>query len=309
MATTQTYAGLSAEQKTFYDRALLDRLIPNLVYQEFGQKKPSPKKEGDTVNFRRFNSLTAATTPLTEGVTPNGNSLSITAVNATVNQYGDYVVFSDKVDTTAIDPVITETVQVLGEQAALTIDTVIRDVVTAGTSVQYANGEASRVTVAAADKLTGTEIKKAVRTLRKNNAKPMSDGFFVGIIDADAEFDLMSDSMWIDVSKYQDKMNIYKGEIGTLFGVRFVRATNAKIYTGAGAAGIDVHATMIIGQNAYGVVDIDGSSKPQTIIKANGSSGVADPLDQRSSAGWKAMLTAARIQELALVRIEHSVSA
>ncbi|MDP4147611.1 MAG: N4-gp56 family major capsid protein [Bacillota bacterium] len=308
MATTQTYGLLTAEQKTFYDRVLIDRLLPTLVYQTYGQKRPAPKKEGDTVNFRKFNALTAATTPLTEGVTPAGNSLSITSVNGTVSQYGDYIVFSDKVDTTAIDPIITETVQVLGDQAALTIDTVIRDIVTAGTSVQYANGRASRVTVAAGDILTGTEIKKAVRTLRKNNAKPMQDGFFVGIIDPDTEYDLMSDSAWINVSQYQDKTNIYKGEVGQLFGVRFVRNTNSKIFTGAGAAGVDIHATMIIGQNAYGVIDIEGSSKPQTIIKANGSSGVADPLDQRSSAGWKAMLGTARLQELAMCRIEHYCS-
>lgn len=88
MATTQTYASLTQEQKTFYDRTLLSRLLPNLVFQKYGQKKPVPKREGDTVNFRRFNSLTAATTALTEGVTPAGSSLSITAITATVAQYG-----------------------------------------------------------------------------------------------------------------------------------------------------------------------------------------------------------------------------
>ena len=84
----QTYGGLTAEQKTFYDRTLLDRLLPNLVYMKYGQKKPFKGHEGDTINFRRFNSLAVATTPLTEGVVPSGNSLSITAVTATVQQYG-----------------------------------------------------------------------------------------------------------------------------------------------------------------------------------------------------------------------------
>ena len=57
-ANTQTIATLTQENKTFYNKTLLSRLLPNLVYQKYGQKKPMPKNEGDTVNFRRFNSLT-----------------------------------------------------------------------------------------------------------------------------------------------------------------------------------------------------------------------------------------------------------
>lgn len=308
MATTQTYGNLTAEQKTFYDRTLLDRLLPNLVFQKYGQKKTAPKREGDTVNFRRFNSLSAATTPLTEGVTPSGNALNISTVTATVSQYGDFIQLSDKIDMVGIDPVITETTQLLGDQAGLTTDTVIRDIVVAGTTVQYANNRASRVTVAAGDNLTGTEIRKAVRTLRKNNVKPLEGDAYIGIIGAEAEYDLMSDSMWVDVSKYSASEQVFKGEIGKLYGVRFVRTSNTKKFAGAGAAGIDVFTTMIIGKDAYGVVDIEGSSKPETIVKPAGSAGTSDPLNQISTVGWKAMLTAVRLNELAMVRIEHAAS-
>lgn len=306
MATTQTYAGLSQEQKTFYDRTLLDRLLPTLIYTQYGQKKQAPKREGDTMNFRRFNSLAAATTPLTEGVTPTGNTLSISSVTATVSQYGDYVQISDKIDMVGIDPVLTEAVQVLGEQAGLTVDTVVRDIVVAGTSVQYAGGVAGRSSVASTNLLTGTEIKKAVRTLRRNNAKEVADGAFIGIIGPDAEFDLMSDSMWVDVSKYQNAEQVYKGEIGKLYGVKFIRTSNTKKFAGAGASGIDVFATMIIAKDFYGVCDIAGSSKPESIVKGFGSAGTSDPLDQISTAGWKALFTAVRLQELAAVRIEHA---
>ena len=151
MATTQTIAILTQENKTFYDRALLNRLLPNLVFTKYGQKKSAPKHEGDTINFRRFNSLSAATTALTEGVTPAGNSLSVTAITCTVAQYGDFIQISDKIDMVGIDPVLTETVELLGEQAALTVDTIVRDIVTAGTTVQYAAGRDYRVTVANKD--------------------------------------------------------------------------------------------------------------------------------------------------------------
>jgi len=308
MATTQTYGALTAEQKTFYDRVLLERLLPSLVYADYGQKKSAPKHEGDTINFRRFNSLSANTTPLTEGTTPGGNTLSLATVNATVVQYGDFVQLSDKIDMLGIDPVITETITLLAEQAGLSIDTVVRDVVVAGTTVQYASTATTRLTVAAAMNLNGTEVKKAVRTLRRNNAQTIDADGFIGIIGPDAEFDLMGDTMWIDVSKYQSKENIYKGEIGKLYGVKFIRTSNAKKYTGAGAAGIDVFGTMIIGKNAYGVVDVNGSVKPESIVKAHGSAGTADPLNQIATCGWKALLTAVRLQELAMVRIEHAAT-
>ncbi|MEG1779653.1 MAG: N4-gp56 family major capsid protein, partial [Oscillospiraceae bacterium] len=165
---TQTYAGLTAEQKTFYDRALLTRLLPNLVFQKYGQKKSIPSNSGDTTNFRKFNSLAANTTPLQEGVTPSGNALDVSSITAKIEQYGGFVEISDKLDMVGIDPVLTETAKLLGEQAGLTLDTVVRDVVCTGTNVQYAGGAASTATVTA--KITATEIMKAVRTLRAANA-------------------------------------------------------------------------------------------------------------------------------------------
>lgn len=305
---TQTYSGLTAEQKTFYDRTLLSRLTPNLVFAKYGQKKSAPKREGDTINFRKFNSLEAATTPLTEGVTPAGKSLNITAITATVAQYGDFVEISDKLDMVGIDPVLTETGQVLGEQAGLTLDTIVRDVVAAGTNVQYANGKTSRATVGKADVLNSTEIRKAVRTLRKANAKPIDGKSYVGIVGPDAEFDLMADPLWQDVSKYAASTQIFDGELGKLAGVRFVRTSNAPVFAGEGASSADVHATMIIGKDAYGVIDIEGSSKPEMIVKPHGSAGSADPLNQRATSGWKALYTAKRLEELSMVRIEHGAT-
>ena len=123
----QTYSGLTAEQKTFYERVLLERLTPNLLYQKYGQAKPMPKNEGDTVCFRRFEGFDAALTPLTEGVAPSGQSLSIKTITATVEQYGDFVEISDKLDMAGIDPVLTEVAKMFGEQAGDTIDKVVRN--------------------------------------------------------------------------------------------------------------------------------------------------------------------------------------
>lgn len=309
MATQTTGTGtLSPTIQTYYDKKLLARLIANFVHLQFGQKRPVPKGSGKTIDFRKFSSLAAATTALTEGVTPSGNAITITNVTATVNQYGDYIEVSDVLDMVAIDPVLDEMADVLGEQASDTLDQVVRDILVAGTTVQYAAGRVSRVTVAAGDNLTVNEIRKAVRTLKRNNAKPLDGGDYVAIVEPGTTYDLQGDTKWEEPNKYAGSGRIFSGEIGRLYGVRFIETSNAKKFSGAGASSIDVYATLILGKDAYGIVDIAGSGNVQNIVKPHGSSGTADPLNQRATTGWKALFTAKILQQTAMVRIEHAVS-
>lgn len=304
---TDTTLTLTAEMQTYYDKKLLSRFLPQFVYAQWGQKRPIPKAGGKVINFRKFNALSAATTALTEGVTPAGSSGSVTADTATVNQYGDFLTVSDVLDMTAIDPVLDEYADVLGDQAADTIDQLVRDILTAGTNVQYANNRASRVTVAAGDILTVTEIRKAVRTLKRNKVRAIN-GYYIAVVEPGATYDLQSDTLWQDASKYAGATQLFSGEIGRIFGVRFVETANAKKFAAAGAAGIDVYATIVFGEEAYGMVDVAGSGAIKNIVKPFGSAGTADPLDQRSTTGWKCMFTAKILQQAAILRIEHAVS-
>ena len=304
--TTQT-AGLSPTMQTYYDKKLLARLLPELFHLKFAQKRPIPKNGGKTINFRQFSPLSLATTALTEGVKPAGNALNMTQKTATVSQYGDYLEISDVLDMTAIDPVLDETADLLGEQAAQTLDVLARDIITAGTSVQYANGRASRATVAAGDNLNVNEIRKAKRTLKRANVKPI-DGDYIAIVEPGAVYDLQSDSKWEEVSKYAGGKQIFDGEVGRLYGVRFIETSFAKKFAGAGAAAVDVYATLVFGKDFYGMVDIENSGAVKNIIKPHGSAGTADPLNQIATSGWKALFTVVRLEELACVRIEHTVS-
>ena len=306
--TTQTYGNLTAEQKTFYDRTLLSRLLPNLTFLKYGQKRPMPKNEGDTINFRRFNSLDVPAASLTEGVTPDGTTLSITAVTATVAQEGNWVRVSDKISMVGIDPVVTETAALMGENAAKTLETRCADVIFKGTSQQYAGGAASAAAIAAGKVINSEEIKKAVRTLRKNNAEPAEGACYIGFCDPEVAYDLQNDSLWQDISKYNGAENIMKGEIGRLHGVRFIVTTMCPTDTKTNTSGA-LHKTLIVGKDAYGVVDVNGSSKPEIIIKPTGSAGTEDPLNQRASVGWKAMAVTVRLQELAMVCIQSMASA
>ena len=306
--TTQTYGNLTAEQKTFYDRTLLSRLLPNLTFLKYGQKRPMPKNEGDTINFRRFNSLDVPAASLTEGVTPDGDNLSITAVTATVAQEGNWVRLSDKISMVGIDPVLTESAALMGENAAKTLETRCADVIFKGTSQQFAGGAASAAAIAAGKVVNSEEIKKAVRTLRNNNAEPLEGGYYIGFCDPSVAYDLQNDSLWQDISKYNGAENIMKGEIGRIHGVRFILTTMCPTDATTATAGT-LHKTLIVGKDAYGVVDVNGSSKPEIIIKPTGSAGTEDPLNQRASVGWKAMAVTVRLQDLAMVCIQSMASA
>lgn len=99
-----------------------------------------------------------------------------------------------------------------------------------------------------------------------------------------------------------------EGEIGSYGEVRFIESTNAKVFSGEGAAGIDVYATLIFGSDAYGISRISDEAM-KNIVKPLGSAGTADPLDQRATSGWKATFVAKILNNDFLVRLETCVAA
>jgi len=388
--STQTTTGqdLSPEMKTYYDKNLIRYAKPLLVHDQFGQKKPIPKRGGKTIEFRMRDPLPKALTPITEGVTPDGRKIEVKSKTATVKQYGDYITTSDVLELVAIDPIINDNIRDLGDQSGRTLDTITRDIINTGTNVQYGagtklarfllvGGEAS-----ANDYMTVAMVKGAAKTLKRYLAKKIN-GSYVGIIHPDVSYHLTEDTKWQNVTNYAPK-NFYEGEIGKIEGVRFVETTEAKIFhaedltaaardltvasllgkiftvdeaitaaeatalagrkiivkgalytvvssaagaagaatitvsetvTGtpgdgeivypgeAGAKGRDVYSTLIIGADAYGVTDIAGGGL-QNIVKALGSGGTADPLNQRGTQGWKAIKTAEMLTEAYMVRLE-----
>lgn len=322
MNTTRTQ--IPVEVNNFYDRTLLRRAIPAFVHTMWGQVRDIPRKAGTmTIKFRRYGNLTAATTALSEGITPAGSQLSVTDVTAVALQYGDYITITDVVDFSSADPVLTETAELLGDQVGDTLDQLTRDVLAAGTSVQYASTATSRVTVASTMKLTTAECREAVKTMKNNNARKVtrmvnpSTGYnttplnscFVGIIHPNATYDLKVESggAFVSVEKYPHKKDLMENEVGSCDEIRFVETTNAKVFSGAGASGIDVYATIILGMDAYGITRISGEAI-KNIVKPLGSAGTADPLDQRATSGWKATFVAKILNNAFMLRIEHAVT-
>ena len=311
---TQTTAteGLSGEMKTYYSDYLIDLVEPELVHDIFAQKHPIPKNGGKTIEFRQWDTLPEMTAPLTEGVTPDGQSLSMSTVTATVEQYGGYVTLSDMFMLTAIDPVLVVATKAISSQAGRSLDTISREVLNSGTIVQYAEGQvSSRSALKYTDEntnhnLTPRAVKMAVRFLESQDA-PKINGWYGGIIHPYCKFDLTNDEEWRKPHEYVDTDNIYENEIGELYGVRFVQSSRAKKFEGAGASGVDVYSTLIMGADAYGTTEVTGGGL-QHIVKQLGSGGTGDPLNQRATCGWKATKVTELLVPQYIVRIETTAT-
>lgn len=306
----QTTAAVPESIVTYYDKTLLTLLRHKMqMHLKFAQKKKMPRKAGDTVSFRKIVKLEPALTPLTEGVTPEGNSIGMTEITASTEQYGDYITFSDVLDFTTIDPVIMEYIAELADQAKETLDIIARNALSTGTNVMYAGGKTARADLVAGDVLTITDVRKVVRFFRKNYIKPIpgANGDYACLISPDTEFDFFDDEQFRQIADYGGNVKpLLDNEVGRFHNVRFFMTPNAQVFEAATASLADVHAAIFLGKNAYGTTEIKGEGSVQSIIKDVGSAGTEDPLNQRSSAGWKVnAFGMVRLEELALVRFEH----
>jgi N4-gp56 family major capsid protein len=311
--TTTSDGLLSAEMKTFYSKDLIEMLGANLVFLQFGDKVSLPKHGGKTIEWRKWAKFTKALKPLTEGVTPNGTPIQVGTVVAQINQFGDYTTVSDLLELTAIDNVILEVTAKHAENAQVTLDTIVRNELCTGTQKLLADkvvdGTVTTVDVRSGltkdCKLTPDMVARAAATLKKANA-PKIDGSYIAAVHPSVAYDLMRNEEWIDVNKYSNATTIFNGEIGKLYGVRFVESTECPIFSGdmGGAGGIAVYACLFFGKGAYKVVSLD-EKNVEVIVKGRGSAGAADPLDQRSTIGWKAAGFGAKIAiEEYIVRVE-----
>lgn len=306
-----TLGNITEEQKIFYQRALLKRLLPMLHAYKDAQKSRLPLNSGTTVNWRKFKALEIPASALEEGQTPDGKSLSVTAVTAEAQQYGDFVSISDLLAKAGIDKAMTEASQLCGEQAYLLVDTIVMNAMRATTNVMFAGGKATG-TITAADTLLSADVKKAVLKLKQKNARRFEDGYYHALISPEQAYSLMSEenSGWIDAAKYGSIRKLLQGELGELHGVRFMESTNTHKDTNVhgGSTKIATADAMIYGADSYGVVDLEGGAgKPEIITKDFGSSGTGDPLNQRATVGWKNMFVAKVLDDDAIIKLTTAI--
>lgn len=328
---TQTTSDIGYRTAGYVAADLLKRANPELVLQQFGQPKPIPKNSSATIKFRRYAALDPATTALTEGVTPSGSTVTSTDYSATLSQYGDWVGITDVVADTHEDPVIIEYSDILARQAAETVETVLYNILKAGTNVYYANGSA-RTSVNTT--LTRAKQRKATRGFKRQNAKTITKAMsssvkmdtvnvkpsFIGVVHPDAESVIRELEGYKAVEDY-GSMTPYMTEVGVCEDVRYITSTiiepwtdGGGAYAGSGTAMIsttgtsaDVYPILYFSADAFGVTPLKGVNGLQPFVKNPGESREGDQLGQRGWIGWKTYFTACILNQLWMARYEIAI--
>ena len=308
------------EKAVFYNRVFMKNHIGKLVHGQFGEKLTMPKHSGDVVNIRGLTPYPTATTPLTEGVTPQGNLMNFYYVEIAVNQYGKYTPITDFAAFACRDDVLIHDAEELSSQSGRTIEEIDREALNAGLSVIYAptvsgNGQVTevntRANLGASNKFTVDCVFRGANYLEVQNAEPIGESY-VAIIHPNCKYDVINDPKFISIVQYSAATRIFKGEIGMIGNVRFVVSTFAKVWKDAGAVKsgsvhYDVYSTLVLGKDAYKTVEIEGEGM-HTIIKPHGSGGTSDPLNQRATQGWKTTHGIGITGQTCMVRIESTAT-
>lgn len=309
--TSNLYAGGdSTALSRYFDKVVIDALLPNTYILGAGTQKVLPKGQNKYVFSLATKSVgTVAGLTLTEGTTPTEGSWSMEQQEVSLTQIGEYIIMSDVVLQDSPVEIIANALSDIAMNVAAVADILVQDVIDAGTNVYYSGDATSRTTISSNDTMSASNISKAQATLLANNAKPYDAGMFMGVIHPHVLHDLRIETgtgAWLDANKYVTPEKIFKGEIGALSGVRVVVSPNLQYFAdasnGSGSTGtIDVYPTYFFGKDAYGVVR---EGEPQSVFNPLGSSGSADPLKQRASAGVKFRVGATILRQNALVRYE-----
>ena len=284
---------------------VLKNLEPELFFAKYGQKSTTPNGYL-TVSWARIDQLnrTIAQATLTEGVTPTEVDQTVTVVQATPVQYGMGVVMSDLLlKTTPVRDLVPRVGKNIAQNMMRIIDKVIQAQLITGTNVIYANGRASRATLIAGDVVTGTEIGKATIKLRSLNADTISMGCYIGIVHSFVAGNIRNTSsgLWLEANKYTTNETILNGEVGKLNGIRILETSNIDTVS----SGITVYPSYVLGLDAYGVSDWQ---QMEMFYKDLGSSGTADFLNQRATAGAKVSFAAKILDNNAFLRIESDAT-
>ena len=299
----------------YYVKTLLENCEPKLVYAKYGDEQPLPQGNGKRMQWRKFSKLAKALTPLTEGVTPLGNNLSMSTVDGVINQYGDWIRLSDIVKLTALDNLVVQGTKQLGSQAGRTRDTIVREVLMGGTSVRYAPKTVSSVLTDVSTRsgldatalMTPDLLIKAATDLDAMDNDGIDGGEdYVAIMHPFVAYDLMRHPEWKDWQIHQNSERLYAHEVGRIGKVHIVTTSEAKIWTGTGCpTGLAVFGTIVLAAHAYATTELQGAGL-EHIVKPLGYGD--DPLNQRASVGWKCTMAATRLNEDAMVRIESCSS-
>lgn len=316
MATTTTVTTANTV-KAAYDRAIRPALRPHLHFDGCADVRPTMQdKPGSSVVFTLNTDLSANSTALDESTDVTPATLASSTATVTLAEYGDAVEITELLrgesfDIPAFDVGAAERI---GFQAAISLDTLARDVLKGGSNVRYATGGATapsgRTSIEPEDVIEADNVRRAFTDLYANNVVPFSNGLFRAFIHPDVVYDLRRETgaaAWRDPHTYSDPGAIYNGSIGEFEGFEFVNTPRAPLWADAGSSTTltDVYGTIFLGKEslakAYSVA-VSGEY-PQIRIRPP-----VDILLRKHTVGWYWLGGYARFREAAIRRVESSSS-
>ena len=229
---TTTSNGMSPLMESILNRYVLEANKTRRKYTKFGQRVDIPKGKAKTVAFDKLSPLPKATTPLTEGVTPKGAAINITRVKGEPEQFGNYVSYTDQLDFFANDPSpeVLKYAELLTENQLETFEHLDAMELASGLNVFYAGDAESRSELT--DVLTVKDVRRAVTSLKRNKVQPADGTDYIAFIHPDVVYNIYNDEEWRQPHTYRDTKQLYDGEIGRLFGVRFIEDPDAYVVRG-----------------------------------------------------------------------------
>ena len=302
--SAQVTTGLTQEMQLYYESVFLDRAQYEMVYAEGGQKKSQTANAGKSIVFTRYTPLAVVTTALTEATNPTEVDLTAANVSTTLSEFGTTVKIGKFLSLTSIDKNNKEKIEVVGQNMGETLDHLVRNELDAGATVQLAGGKSNITAVAASDVFSPSEVEKAVRTIEGNKAMVPSDGFYVGKVQPFTKYDLIASSTWINAKTYSDVKDLYKGEMGELYQVRFLNSKNGKTTSST----VTVYHNYIHGANAFGVYDLEGD-QPKLYIKTPGDQDTSNPANRYSTVAWAGSFTVKTLNANWLLCIKSGATA
>ena len=298
--------GATSVVQQYYEKKFTMESRKNFVLKALGMSGSVPKHSGSSVVWNRFSLPTAKSTALTDATDPTPTGLSAAMVSANLNVYGNFERIGQLLDMTAVSSVVEKAVDLLAYEAALSMDTVCYGEISAGSTAMYASSVAARNSLIDTNTFTVKDVRRAVNKLQNFSARPHTGNRYVAIADPDVIFDLQGDSDWVNAHTYTDKgiNNIYNGEVGELYGVKFLQTTNAPILTNSGSVGgtTNIHMTHIMGKDFFGVSELYGL---QTWVDSPSKNVV---MRHASDVAWKASFAVKTLNDSFGIRMESAAS-
>lgn len=227
-----TSSGMSPLMEAVLNRYVLEANKTKRKYTKFGQTVNIPEGKTKTIAFDKLSPLPKATHPLEEGVTPKGSAVNITRIKGEPDQFGNYVSYTDQLDFFANDPSpeVLKYTDLLTENQLETFEHLDAMELASGLNVFYAGDATSRSELK--NVLTVKDVRRAVTSLKRNKVQPADGTDYIAFIHPDVVYNIWNDEEWRQPHTYADTKQLYDGEIGRLFGVRFIEDPDAYVFRG-----------------------------------------------------------------------------